>query len=316
MLYEEKVFLLSLIAALLCTNITAYAQENTIAEKETIVYNEECRISTIAATDIQSITISQVGTQIIPTSPFKEDLVQNAEVIYRFTYKVTAKRVNGQAVTNMPIQAFAYTGPIKGYKFTSIDSSGAGYIDIDVRGAKNFTLYCILPNSAVKSNKISTTPTVRANYQSTFYCTGYITVVESEYSGAVASAAGIPGATFKAKFLDAVKINGSGKANSGKFLHYDDITCKFSYLNPTTATGTTPIKGKTIAVDPYYIPRAKVNGIWRRATVSIANIGTRVAEDGGGGIKQYRIDVYNGLGKSGMTGWVNANRSVTLVSVD
>lgn len=315
---KKKLFLITAITILLCNNINIYAHENDTLEEVKIIYNTECDILTYAAADdIKSITLAKTGTQIIPEEPYNETLVQNAEVLYRFTFKVTAKKYNGQAVTNMPINYIFYTGPVKGYKFRSIDSSGVGYIDIDVRGAKNFTLYCTLPTSgAVKSNKLSITPAVGAKYENPFYCTGYITVKESEYSGDVGAAAGIKDTTFYTKFLNDVRLNGSGQTLSGQFIHYNSSTGLYSYLAPTTATGTTPTGGRTIAVDPYYIPRAKVNGTWKRATVNISNIGNRVAEDGGGAIKQYRIDVYNGIGKAGMNGWGNANRTVTLININ
>ncbi len=51
-----------------------------------------------------------------------------------------------------------------------------------------------------------------------------------------------------------------------------------------TATGTTPTQGRTIAVDPKVIPYG--------STVVIDGVGTFVAEDTGGAIKNNRIDVY------------------------
>jgi len=311
---KKKLAIIPLIAILLCTNITVFAQEHTGYEKEITVYNEECSISRFAlATDIQSITMTQTGTQIIPTTPFKEGLVQNAEVIYRFTYKVTAKRYNGQTVTNTPIQFITFTGPIKGYKFTTINSSGVGYIDIDVRGANSFTLSCGI--GSARSNGINKTPTVKAQYQSTFYCTGYIVALESDYKDSKVSAPGITDAKFSQKFLDTTKMNGTGLTDSKKYIKFNGST--FYYVSePLTATGTTPTPGRTIAVDPYYIPRAKPSTVWKRATVSIGNLGNRVAEDGGGAITGYRIDVFMGLGISSMATWSNGNKVVTLISVN
>lgn len=52
----------------------------------------------------------------------------------------------------------------------------------------------------------------------------------------------------------------------------------------STKTGTTPIAGYTIAVDPKYIPLG--------SRVYIENIGWRIAEDVGGAVKGNHIDVF------------------------
>ena len=53
---------------------------------------------------------------------------------------------------------------------------------------------------------------------------------------------------------------------------------------PHTATGTIPTEGRTIAVDPHVIPYG--------SRVSIEGMGTYIAEDCGGGVKQDHIDIY------------------------
>ena len=53
---------------------------------------------------------------------------------------------------------------------------------------------------------------------------------------------------------------------------------------PHTATGTIPTEGRTIAVDPHVIPYG--------SHVSIEGMGTYIAEDCGGGVKQDHIDIY------------------------
>lgn len=52
----------------------------------------------------------------------------------------------------------------------------------------------------------------------------------------------------------------------------------------TTKTGTTPIPGYTIAVDPDYIPLG--------TEVFIEGLGWRVAEDTGGAVNGYEVDVF------------------------
>jgi Uncharacterized protein conserved in bacteria len=165
------------------------------------------------------------------------------------------------------------------------------------------------------SNQISATPKVSANYQNPFYCTAYIVALEKDYSASKVSASGLTGATFRSDFLAAVKLNGTGKADSGRYIYWNGSG--YSYISkPTTATGTEATAGRTIAVDPEFIPRAKGGGNWKRATVNISGIGNRVAEDGGGSIKGYKIDVFMGLGKSTVNTWSNMNRTVKLISVN
>lgn len=315
---KRRFLLMVTVVLLLNCSLNVCAKEAQV--KENVIENDNVGLELRALpTDIGSIKLEQVAQSItIPEQPFQatENLVNNAEVIYRLRYKVTAKRVNNQIVTNYPIDCIVFTGPIKGSKFTNIDSSGVGYIDVDVRGPHNITIYCRLKNSSVRSNTVTSSVNIRADYAKNFWCTGYFTALESDYSGAKTSAKGIANDTFKSDFLEKVKVNGSGKADNGKFLHYDSSTGSFSYMNPTTATGTSPDASRTIAVDPYYIPRAKVNSVWKRATVSIANIGTRVAEDGGRLIVGYHLDVYRGIGNVAMQGWSNLNRKVTLMSVN
>lgn len=309
----KRIILLVVTAIMILNCSMSVCAEENITE-ESVVQNYEMKTRAVA-TDIKTITLEQVGRPTIPETPFKEDLVKDAEVIYRIRYKVTAKTVNNQVVTNRVIESITYTGPVKGSKITNINSQGIGYIDIDVRGAHNITLYCRLKSSGVKSNTVSLSVPIQAKYDKAFYCTGYYTSLESDWSGEKVAVDSLGNYAYKKAFLEDTKMNGSGKAENGKYLHYDSTKKTFSYVNPVTVTGTTPTAGRTIAVDSYYVPRKPINGVWKRATVSIANIGTRTAEDGGGAINGYHIDVYLGLGNASRLGWTSTNRVVTLLSI-
>jgi len=308
---KKMVFMLLATIVLLCYNPIVHAAE---ADEHgmTASYDEE-ELERSIITDVKEVKIVQVGEAYIPNNPFSGNLVKNAEVIYRLKYKVTATKFNGSKVTNMPVVAY-YSAAVTGTKVTNINSSGEGFIEIDVRGTKSFTLYSMV--DGVRSNQISATPKMSAYYQNSFYCTAYIVAWEKEYTASKVSASGITGATFRSDFLFDVKRNGTGLDDSGKYIHYDGGG-RYSYIDkPTTATGTEATEGRTIAVDPYYIPRAKVGGRWKRATVNISGIGNRVAEDGGGDITGYKIDVFMGLGKSGIKTWSSINRTVKLISVN
>ena len=58
----------------------------------------------------------------------------------------------------------------------------------------------------------------------------------------------------------------------------------YAYNSGSTATGTKPMEGRTIAVDPDIIPLG--------STVYIEGYGIRIAEDTGAYIKGNRIDLY------------------------
>lgn len=313
----KKIFwLVTIFLAFINLHMKVFAEEGVFYNDEITIEDEADILGQSPSNGIVSILIQQEGDQTIPEKPIKGDLIKNAEPIYRFRYKVTAKQVNGKAVKNRGIRAIRYTGPVQGCKFININSSGVGYIDIDVRGAHKFTVFCEIANCGLRSNVISKTPTVRAEYEEMFFCTAYNTVLEQECDGVLKTAPGIKKIKFPKDFLEAVKLNGSGKTKSGDYLHYDSSKGIYSYMKPTTATGSRPKAGRTIAVDPYFIPRAKVKGTWKRAIVNIRGIGKRIAEDGGGSIKKYRIDVYRGEGKNVMNNWSNSYRKVTLESID
>lgn len=292
----------------------------TFSDSSILIQNEDLTEEERNAIYFRKITFTQVGVKVIPETPFRENLVNNAEVIYRYGFRVVCETADYQ-MQNVYFAGVEYTGPVLGNKGTVIDSSGVGYVEVDVRGAHTFTVACLLKNNKVfaetgKSNSVTITPSsVGAKYEKMFYCTAYITASEKDYSEAKVSAAGITDAVFRKDFLAAVKLNGSGISDAGKYISYSSTTGKYFYGEPTTAIGTRATVGTTIAVDPYYIPRAKVGGVWKRATVDVDGLGLRVAEDGGSAITGYHIDVYMGTGQKALAGWSNKNREVTLKSI-
>lgn len=310
---KRLVAFLSVVLLFVCCNFVTYAEEYMGEEGVITIFNEEGNASRAVGSDVKTVTITQIGTPYIPQEPYNGNVVEYAEVIYRLKFRVTALRYDGKPVTNTSITSITYTGPIEGSKFTRIDSSGIGYVEVDVRGTHNITLLCNIGN--VKSNTVSATPTISAYYESTFYCSAYNTALESDYSGPKVAVSGITDATFKSDFIAQVKMNGSGKTDTGTYIHYSGNNT-FTYLAPTTCTGTTPVANKTIAVDNTYIPRDIIGGRWKRATVNIEGIGNCVAEDKGGGINGYHIDIYKGIGKESLRGWGNTYLKVKLISVN
>lgn len=140
------------------------------------------------------------------------------------------------------------------------------------------------------------TPELNCYYNDTFYTTFYITALETDscYTGSKISVTGLTG-TYKSDFIADVRVQGSGKGADGKWIKY--YKGVYSHTAPTTATGTTPTVGKTIAVDNIHIPRLSS----QKAHVYINGIGYRQAEDAGGAIVRHDIDVYVGIGRANVT---------------
>lgn len=301
--------LVAIVVSILCLASKSYALGNKTEAYETNAVNDN---------SLYEITLRQVGTPYIPAKTLNSStpLVDDAEVIYRYKYNVIGIKRNGRPYTdsirNRTMRYYG-TNSIVGFSFSGFNSSGIGTLELDVRGRKATTFSLALtPNSYPAQEVLSAKTTIavrsRAKYEKQFWCTGYITASESEYKGKKISAKGISGRTFKSDFLDAVKLNGSGKPeNSNDYIAYNKGSYKIVSA-PTTATGDKAEAGKTIAVDPYVIPRKTS----KKAQVYIDGIGSRLAQDGGESIKDYRIDIYFGIGTKSMGSWGNCYKNVTL----
>ncbi len=158
----------------------------------------------------------------------------------------------------------------------------------------------------------------QADWEPQFLMTGYIIASEADYGGpTVTNPCGLTG-TWRRGFLygNGVLMQGSGQdlngtiitidwANSGRPLNQNNVcfttaTCAF------TASGACATAGTTIAVDRAVIPMG--------ASVNIQNIGDRVAQDTGGAINGYHIDVFRGFGRAAMQGWGNFHGTVRYLS--
>lgn len=238
----------------------------------------------------------------------------NGEVLYKVTVQAT---VSGGG-TGIIGKYLTFSNPNTSYvkKIGSEPSLNPNYITYatyEVRGVRSFSVTASINDGTYSGSGTSTISSVKsAYYDSTFYCTCYNTPDEADFSGTrTATAAGITG-SYKQSFLNAVKINGSGWSMDNTWIRYNASTSQYSFTAPTTASGTTPVKGKTIATDRSYIPRWYVSPSWQRGTVDISGVGTRLAEDAGGAINQYDIDIYMGKGNAWQTDPIcnNSNRTV------
>lgn len=118
------------------------------------------------------------------------------------------------------------------------------------------------------------------------------------YQGTVTNPDGYPG-TYCASFIAEVVLQGSAQLNNGTYIHYAGNNRIVAVPSVTGADGTALIAGGSVARDRSII-RA------RNKTVSADQVGDNLlANDTGGAIVGYRLDLYNGAGQAVCNGYAN-----------
>src|SRR5437763_73767 len=108
-----------------------------------------------------------------------------------------------------------------------------------------------LVTTAVSFPSSSTTLVVQeANFQSSFAITAYYSPSETDYNGKdITNPCGVTG-TFKAGFLKAVKLEGSGVAADGRYIAYEPSTsCYHVDTCSRTSSGACAVVDHTAAID-------------------------------------------------------------------
>ena len=100
-----------------------------------------------------------------------------------------------------------------------------------------------------------------------------------------------------------MKENGSGRTQEGQLIQYSVETNTFHTVTKILAADNTPlVVDRTVSRDRSIIPRGGIH-------VDLDELGTGLlANDTGGNIIGYRIDLYRGSGKSVYQGWPNPIR--------
>lgn len=248
------------------------------------------------------------------TTMLSQGVVLNGAITYEVVVRARVYN-NGSRYASAPVN-WSSTELSSNVKILSpngrTDYNGFTEVTLHVRNISRLSLKLSCDNAyATKTINFGT----KATYVSNFKITQYITARESDkyYTGSKQRVSGLTG-TYKSDFIKDVRVQGSGLGEDGRYIKYYNGV--FSYKEPTTATGTRPIVGTTIAVDPYYIPCVIKSGTTYKGYVDIqGGIGRRIAEDRGGKITGRHIDVYVGTGRASLKG-IDGNYRVLFCGVN
>ena len=287
---------LSIFLAMMIIFVVTYpalANENSILNAE----YKDASINSISYTGwaLNSIRIPDDTSMISGAG-----VVQGGVITYEAKVKVQVKN-NGANYANRAI-TWSTTASASNVKIISQDTktnaSGIAYAIFHVRGVSVLPVKVSCSN--VNASKTFDIGTI-AMYNSNFQITEYIIANENDsyYTGSRISVPGLSG-TYKRDFIEDVKLQGSGKSANGTYIRY--INGQYSVGEPQTWSQTVPTAGRTIAVDPTFIP-CVYSGGYRRGYVTIqGGIGQRIAEDRGGAIVGRHIDVFTGTGRGSLNG--------------
>lgn len=272
--------------------------------------------TSVFAAESVGISLSYDG-QLIPSSTTLTGGIINSSgvPVYRVQVKATisgSSNFGGQNVTfSVPSSAVlvSTTNPIQ------MTSTGGPYLGtvtayIDVRGVTSFSCTATMSGSYTGSGTATITNSKEAYYATSFLVTNYWIAYESDYPTESQTATmNIDGTNVSVRpsFKSAVNMEGSGRLgtsspSSGRYVQptwsggqisgYHYVT----YPNGTlqTYSGTSPTAGRTIAVDSGYIPL--VNYGATKGCVYVSSYGNRRAEDKGGAITGWHIDIFSGGG--------------------
>lgn len=173
-----------------------------------------------------------------------------------------------------PVDSITEPGP------TDASGHATGYLE--TRATGNPILVTTAPGFGTSS---TTAPVQQADFQSTFLITAYYTPHETDYNGKdVTNPCGVTG-SFKANFLKAVRLEGTGVATDGRFIAYEpSASCYHEAPCVQTSSGTCATADRTVAVDRSVIAYT--------TNLRISTVGDRFAEDVGGAIIGAHIDNY------------------------
>ena len=274
-------------------------------------------ISAFAANSV-GISLSYDGQMIPSTTNLTGGIINsNGIPVYRVQVKALisgGSNFGGQNVTfvdpnSTTVKLVSVTNPIQ---MTSTSGPYLGTVTAyyDVRGVTSFTCTATMSGSFIGSGSATITNTSEGYYSASFYITNYWIAYESDYQGGQTATMNISGTNVSVRpsFKTAVNMEGSGRLgiqpistgsyvqptwSNGQIVGYHYVTYPNGSLQ--TCSGTSPIAGKTIAVDKSIIPLVPPS-YSIKGCVNVSTYGNRRAEDSGSAITGWHIDVFSGEG--------------------
>jgi 3D (Asp-Asp-Asp) domain-containing protein len=260
--------------------------------------------------DLEYTLAAEVIITISATEPIipRESRVENGRVLYQSTLTITARNTITQApVAGLSIQVQS-DRPQDTIIQPTEPTNDKGVAKARIQTREKGTATISGATSDISAAPVPTTIAFNdANYEQRFRLTLYVIADENDWGAPyVINPCGLTG-TYSRTFLREVRENGSGRTSGGQYIQIDwlsggpqgERTCYTVVPFPTTASGVLLEEGMTIAVDQSIIPTG--------SDVNIGGIGTRTAQDTGGAIVGYRIDLYVGVGETAMQAWEQWN---------
>lgn len=262
----------------------------------------------------------------LPIIP-KEGRVKLGKVLYRVDIVVTLLSLPDRvplANIAMPSKLWGVVYPTfksnrkhDDISFVSTKTGPDGSLVIRVESREQGSITLLETSGIVTSSPI-TVELEEAWYEDQFLITGYNVCMESDFSGDLVSANGLPD-KHKKDFLfraTGVVMEGTGQAPNGKYVQFINMTTHwhrnahghpdyiadpskvtFAYTNSVQGAYGPVTQGTSCAVDPTVIPP--------KSSVWIEDVGERRADDTGSAIKGCHIDNFLGAGQAVIDAWNN-----------
>lgn len=270
---------------------------NTVANYQShqSTYNITCTGQAPANVTYHSLSLSVGRSNLTTTSSTGSPAAVAANPA--FTYTVTGSGNTASYTTSDP-NANPNTATIGGRSNSGAPIPGA-------LGTLTSKYTCKGGSSVSKSFSVPTfglscyVRALETDYISGGSCTS-ITISGTTYSGSSTNPVGLPAGNYCNAFLGMVRLNGSGQSAGGVKVHYESgsyPSWTFSTISQFTgADGTALVANGSVARDRAYVPRS--------TTVQLPS-GSYAANDTGGAITGYRLDVFMGLGQAACSTFQN-----------